>query len=218
MPNNLRFLILSLCLFLPTHAVHADALLDFEMEEISAAAIAGYEIEGSLFQRITDLEQARILQQLEKEKAQLDLDLDRLAAERIKLHMEIDTLSGRAEEQQMALESERARLESEQARLEKERQSLSAPVGPGTNAAPQPRPSGPETGADSISRRYSLVNIIGAGKQLQATLLDTQSGQRRNVFVGRTLDGYTIKSISLDEGVVFVKDGRTEVLNISREK
>jgi type II secretory pathway component PulC len=63
-----------------------------------------------------------------------------------------------------------------------------------------------------------LVDIIGAGKQLQATVEDTGSGQRKKLSVGKTLDGYTIKSISLDDGVVFLKDGRTETLNIGKEK
>ena len=60
-----------------------------DIEEISADAVENYQVEGSLFQQITDLEQEKVLMQLEKERAQLDLDLDRLAAEKIKLHMEI---------------------------------------------------------------------------------------------------------------------------------
>ncbi len=57
--------------------------MDGEMEDLSAAAILEYEPTGSLFQQITDLEQEKILMQLEKEAAQLDLELDRLAAEKI---------------------------------------------------------------------------------------------------------------------------------------
>ena len=59
------------------------------MEQMSADAVANYNVDGSLFQQITDLEQEKVLMQLEKERAQLDLELDRLAAEKIKLHMEI---------------------------------------------------------------------------------------------------------------------------------
>ena len=85
-----------------------------EMEQVSADAIAGYQVEGSLFQQITDLEQEKVLMQLEKERAQLDLELDRLAAEKIKLHMEIDTLSGRAEQQQQEIETQKAIFELQQ--------------------------------------------------------------------------------------------------------
>ena len=86
--------------------------VDVDMEEVSADAVAGYDVSGSLFQQITDLEQEKVLMQLEKERAQLDLELDRLAAEKIKLHMEIDTLSGRAEQQQQEIETQKAKLEA----------------------------------------------------------------------------------------------------------
>ena len=84
-----------------------------EMNQMSADAIADYDVQGSLFHQITELEQEKVLMQLEKERAQLDLELDRLAAEKIKLHMEIDTLSGRAEQQQQEIETQKAKLEAE---------------------------------------------------------------------------------------------------------
>ena len=196
-------------------------------EDFSADAIEDYQVEGSLFQQITDLEQEKVLMQLEKERAQLNLDLDRLAAEKIKLHMEIDTLSGRAEQQQAEFETERARLEAEAKRLEREKEALSA--------APQ---SAPVTGAvvaaataansstqqsyiateekknTDIEKQYKLINVFGAGSQLQATVQDLATGQNKRVSVGKELDGYKVKSISLDEGVVFVKDGETQTLNV----
>ena len=97
-----------------------------DMEQTSADAIADYNPQGSLFQQITDLEQEKVLMQLEKERAQLDLELDRLAAEKIKLHMEIDTLSGRAEQQQQEFETQKAKLEAEAVRLEREKEALLA--------------------------------------------------------------------------------------------
>ena len=74
-------------------------------DAVSAAAIDDYQVEGSLFDQITTLEQEKVLMQLEKERAQLNLDLDKLAAEKIKLNMEIENLSGRAEQQQQELPS-----------------------------------------------------------------------------------------------------------------
>lgn len=188
-------------------------LLDAEMENVSADAVASYDVSGSLFQQITDLEQEKVLMQLEKERAQLDLELDRLAAEKIKLHMEIDTLSGRAEAQQQEIETEKAKLEAEAARLAREKEKLAEEsTVPSRNAVAAPK----DMPADDVdlSEKYKLVNVIGAGNQLMATITDLITGQNKRVSVGRTLDGFNVKSISLDDGVVFEKDGITQMLNV----
>lgn len=187
------------------------------MEELSADSVAAYQVDGSLFQQITDLEQEKVLMQLEKERAQLDLELDRLAAEKIKLHMEIDTLSGRAEAQQQELETEKAKLETEAARLAREKATLESEVEAAATRAVTA--SVRATIADDVSTaplsdNYRLINVIGAGSQLQATIEDLTTGQNKRLSVGKTLDGYIVKSISLDDGVVFVKDGVTQNLNI----
>jgi type IV pilus biogenesis protein PilP len=190
-----------------------------EMEQVSADAIAGYQVEGSLFQQITDLEQEKVLMQLEKERAQLDLELDRLAAEKIKLHMEIDTLSGRAEQQQQEIETQKAKLEAEAVRIEREKEALlaekSAPVAAVKSVAKAPVAATSE----NISKNYKLVNVVGAGAQLQATIADLNSGQTKRISVGKKLDDWTVKSISLDDGVVFVgPDGEVQNLNVSNGK
>ena len=206
-----------IALFLAPFAVLADANEeDADVDAVGAASVDAYQVEGSLFQQITELEQQKILMQLEKERAQLDLELDRLAAEKIKLHMEIDTLSGRAEQQQQELETEKAKLEAEAARLERERQSFlnqaESAAAARTSAETQVSESAPE----QISKNYRLVNVIGAGNQLQATVQDLNSGQAKRLSVGKFLDGFMVKSISLDEGVLFInKDGITETLNVS---
>ena len=56
---------------------------------------------------------------------------------------------------------------------------------------------------------------MGAGDQLQATLSDLETGQTKRVSVGKVISGFTVKSISLEDGVVFSKDGETQNLNIS---
>ncbi|MDR1337650.1 MAG: hypothetical protein LBJ73_01310 [Rickettsiales bacterium] len=202
-------------------AIAAPAFADDSLsyDEMSADGIAEYQVEGTLFQQIADLEQEKVLMQLEKERAQLDLELDRLAAEKIKLHMEIDTLSGRAEEQQLAIEAERAKLEVETSKLEREKQSLASQSA--DMAAKKPAASAKAVqneAADPISKKYRLVDIIGAGNQLYATVEDAGNGQRKKISVGKELDGYAIKSISLDDGVMFLKDGVTETLNIGKDK
>lgn len=181
-------------------------------EDISADAIEEYQVEGSLFQQITDLEQEKILMQLEKERAQLNLDLDRLAAEKIKLHLEIDNLSGRAEQQQQELEAERARLEAEARRMETERNAIAT-----RQAEPVVRtqPVASEKKETEFEQKYKLVNVFGAGAQLQATVQDLESGQNKRISVGKEMDGYTVKSISLDDGIVFVNGDEVRTLNIS---
>lgn len=190
-------------------------------EEFSADAIEDYQVEGSLFQQITDLEQEKVLMQLEKERAQLNLDLDRLAAEKIKLHMEIDTLSGRAEQQQQEFETERARLENEAKRLEREREALDSteytPVAQTSSVQQAVAKQEEKVQSTEIEKNYKLLNVFGAGNQLQATVQDLSNGQNKRLSVGKMLDGYKVKSISLDDGVVFIKDGETQTLNVGNK-
>ncbi len=194
--------------------------VDIDMEEISADAVAGYDVDGSLFQQITDLEQEKVLMQLEKERAQLDLELDRLAAEKIKLHMEIDTLSGRAEQQQQEIETQKAKLEAEAARIEREKESwLEDMEKQKTAKATSVLKTVEEEPEIDITKKYRLVNVVGAGAQLQATVEDLNTGQSKRISVGKSLDGLTVKSISLYDGVVFVdKNGDTQNLNVSNGK
>ncbi len=191
---------------------------------IGATSVADYDVNGTVFQQITDLEQEKVLMQLEKERAQLDLDLDRLAAEKIKLQMEMDTLSGRADQERQILQNEKSKLEAEAARIEQEKRALSAATESNdysdVETQTQPKKSAPKKVArnvegDDIASLYKLVNVMGAGNQLQATLSDLETGQTKRVSVGKKIDGFTVKSISLEDGVVFSKDGETQNLNIS---
>ena len=223
MQNKSKFLLVLLGIFLVATCARAeeDVIVDEvvvdDIEQIAADAVADYQVEGSLFQQITDLEQEKVLMQLEKERAQLDLELDRLAAEKIKLHMEIDTLSGRAEQQQQEIETEKAKLEAEAARLEREKEKLLA-AEEETDFETSYSSSEEKVSNTDLTKKYKLVNVIGAGTQLQATITDLATGQTKRVGVGKSLDGYTVKSISLDEGVVFIKDGDTQTLNVGAAK
>ncbi|MBP5485946.1 MAG: type IV pilus biogenesis protein PilP [Alphaproteobacteria bacterium] len=226
MQNKIKMLF-GLTLFAITFGCYAEeVIVDANVDDItaneqfSADAVEEYNIDGSLFQQITDLEQEKVLMQLEKERAQLNLDLDRLAAEKIKLHMEIDTLSGRAEQQQQEFETERARLQNEAKRLENEREALTNRAATSVSAysAPIQQQYVEQTQSKpvaEISKQYKLINVFGAGGQLQATVQDLSNGQNKKLSVGKTLDGYTVKSISLDEGVVFSKDGEIQTLNVT---
>ena len=198
-----------------------EVIEEVDMEQLSANAVMAYNPDGSLFQQITDLEQEKVLMQLEKERAQLDLELDRLAAEKIKLHMEIDTLSGRAEQQQQEIETQKAKLEAEAAKIEKEKENWLREIEDVKKQEVQDYKSVSvkQENDVEISKNWRLVNVVGAGAQLQATVEDLNNGQKRRVSVGKTLDGLTVKAISLYDGVVLVdKDGNTQVLNITNGK
>ena len=180
-------------------------------DQLSVNALSGYDESGSLFERITMLEQEKVVVQLEKERAQLDLDLERLNAEKIKLQMELDTLSGRAEQQQHELEAAKAQLDIQTEKLKRQMDSLDeAPVQQTRAAAPEIKPEA------NVSKKYKLINVVGIDNQLQATIEEVATGQNKRIAVGKELDGYVVKSISLNDGIVFEKDGETESLNIGK--
>jgi len=171
--------------------------------------LLAYDETGSLFEKITVLEQEKVVAQLEKERAQLDLDLERLNAEKIKLQMELDTLSGRAEQQQHELEAAKAQLDIQTEKLKRQMNTL--------DEEPAPAVKTPEKKEEpNVSKKYKLVNVVGIGNQLQATLEEISTGQNKRIAVGKELDGYVVKSISLNDGIVFEKNGETESLNIGK--
>lgn len=181
---------------------------DVEMEDqVAAEALNNYQPEGSLFDQITSLEQEKVVMQLEKERAQLDLELERLNAEKMKIQMELETISGRAEQQQQELEATKAQLE---AQAEKLRRQMEEPEEEVVERKPAKKESG------SVNTKYKLLNVIGVGNQLQATIEEIATGQNKRIAVGKELDGYVVKSISLNDGIVFEKDGVSENLNIGK--
>jgi type IV pilus biogenesis protein PilP len=179
-----------------------------------------YNPDGSLFQMIADLEQEKIVLQLEKEKAQLQLDMDRLAAEQARIKNEIDAMSGAGNTQAEALELERQRLELEKEKLESQRKNLENPEDAPAKSASANKAARPQVNEEqsSIQEKYRLIEIIGAGRQLFATVEDLASGQRKKISVGKTLDGYRVESVSMDEGVVLSKDGETATLGVRSEE
>ena len=190
---------------------------DVEMaDQVSADALLNYDVNGSLFEKITTLEQEKVVVQLEKERAQLDLDLERLNAERIKLQMELDTLSGRAEQQQHELQAAKTQLDLQTEKLKRQMDALDS----SDEEKEEPVSRAPQKSAKkeegSVSKKYKLINVVGMGNQLQATIEEVSTGQNKRIGVGKQLDGYTVKSISLNEGIVFEKDGETESLNIGK--
>lgn len=180
-------------------------------DKVSVDALDKYDMSGSLFEKITLLEQDKVVLQLEKERAQLDLELERLNAEKMKLQMELDTLSGRAERQQQELEAAKAQLEAQTEQLKRQREALETPA---VSEAPIAKPVKQEVG--QISAKYKVLNVVGVGNQLQATITEISSGQNRRIAVGKELDGYIVKSISLNDGIVLEKNGETENLNIGK--
>jgi len=223
-----------LCLFVGLFAfvvnVNAFAEDDFydevDIEEIttenadvvSSNALEDFQTEGSLFERITNLEQDKVVMQLEAERARMDLELDELDARKMKMQMELDELAGRANEKQKELEEVNAKLAAQTEELKRQVEELAsreyAPVEiPVVRQDNMDSSTENQQGATSVARKYELVNIVGLGNQLQATIKDVATGQNKRVSVGKKIDGYTVKSISLNDGIVFEKDGQSENLN-----
>ena len=182
-------------------------------EQVSVQALQDYDASGSLFEKITMLEQEKVVMQLEKERAQLDLELDRLNAERIKLQMELDTLSGRADKQQYELDAAKTQLEIQAEKLKQQKNAIDYYESEPERQIVEPQPK-KEMG--SVSKKYRLINVIGVDNQLQATVEDLSTGQNKRIAVGKDLDGYIVKAISLNDGIVFEKDGIDESLNIGK--
>ena len=188
-----------------------------EADEMSAGAINDYQIEGSLFERITNLEQEKVVLQLEKERAQLDLELERLNAEKIKLQMELDTLSGRAEQQQQELQVAKAQLEAQTEQIKRQREKLDEEDEEDVYfKKAETTKKQKKTEYTDISSKYKLINVIGVGNELQATIEETSSGQTKRIAVGKFVDGYIVKSISLNDGIVLDKNGEKEILSIGK--
>ena len=183
-------------------------------DQVSMDALEDYDMSGSLFEKITMLEQEKVVVQLEKERAQLDLDLDRLNAERIKLQMELDTLSGRAEQQQHELETAKTQLEIQTEKLRKQRDALNYEETDYEEPVVVKKTQKKEV--TEFSKKYKLINVIGVDNQLQATVEELSTGQNKRISVGKDLDGYVVKSISLNDGIIFEKDGVEESLNIGK--
>ena len=176
-----------------------------------------YDVEGSLFQKITDLEQEKLVMQLETERIRMDLELDRLNKEKMKMQKELEEMNVSVNSQGADMEMVRAEIEAQKEQLKKEIEDLLKRQ----EAQKQDivvgrfeQESAPET--SQAASKYKLINVIGVGNQLQATIEDTVTGQNKRIAVGKKLDGYTVKSISLNDGIVLEKDGISENLNVGR--
>lgn len=188
-------------------------------DEMSVDALNNYEVEGSLFEQITTLEQEKLIMQLEAERTKLDIELDRLNKEKMKLQMEIDEISGNAQDKQQELTTIRKELEAQTEKLQKQVEELQKQQQENSKqevAAKQYDDNVEQEDSSQLSNKYKLINVIGVGNQLQATIEDVASGQNKRISVGKQLNGYTVKSISLNDGIVFEKDGVSEILNVGR--
>ncbi|MDR1826310.1 MAG: hypothetical protein LBQ49_01300 [Rickettsiales bacterium] len=187
-------------------SAHADEYADVE----------SYDAEPSLFQKIADLEQEKVLMQLEKDKAQLQLDLDRLSAEQARLVREQEGAEARAaeaaaeiEKQKLAIEQERKKLDDQRRRMSEE---AAAPSAMNTDQNDDKNAAAAEP--DSPADNYVLREIVGSGAQLFATVENVASGKQRKLSVGKTLDDWTVRSISLDDGLEFERGDRTVILGV----
>ena len=182
-------------------------------DEISAEALGAYDVEGSLFEKITNLEQEKLIMKLEAERIKLDLELESLNAQRLKKQMEMEGATNRPNQQQ---EIQAAKAEVD-AKIENLRKQI-ADIDSKQEAQYEEYDEITERREvpSQIAMRYKLINVVGVGNQLQATIQDLMTGQNRRISVGKELNGYIVKSISLNDGIVFEKNGVSENLNVGR--
>ena len=200
-----KYLLFAVCFSLFAHVAAADEFADVE----------SYDADTSLFQKIADMEQEKVLMQLEKDKAQLQLDLDRLSAEKARIVREQENADARAEEQAAEIERQKLAIEQERQKLDEQKRKLAEEAAkravakddddekPKNQSAPAPVKA--EMAEDGpLTDKYILREIVGAGNQLFATVENVGTGKQKKLSVGKTLDGYTVRSISLDDGIEFV--------------
>lgn len=185
-------------------------------DEISAEALDAYNVEGSLFEKITSLEQEKLIMKLEAERMKLDLELDALSQQKMKKQMEMDGMYGQQQsDQQQEIQEAKAELDAKIENLKKQITEMNTKSDEQESGKVVEKIEKKETPAQ-ISGKYKLINVIGVGNQLQATIQDITTGQNKRIAVGKQLNGYTIKSISLNDGIVFEKDGVSENLNVGK--
>ena len=219
-----KFFMICMASLVTYHISHIKLMADF-------VDVESYEIEVSLFQRIADLEQEKILMRLEKERAQLQLDLDRLAAEQMRLFREQENADARAAEQTAEIERQKLAIEQERRRLDDQRRRMAEDAARAAEeaddaraarrAAREAEPSRTQdaapreaVAAETIIERFFLREIVGAGTQLFATVEDIRSGRQTRLSVGRSLEGHTVRAISLDNGVEFERNGEILTLGV----
>ena len=185
-------------------------------DEISAEALDAYNVEGSLFEKITSLEQEKLIMKLEAERMKLDLELDALSQQKMKKQMEMGGMYGQQQsDQQQEIQEAKAELDAKIENLKKQITEMNTKSDEQESGKAVEKIEKKETPAQ-ISGKYKLINVIGVGNQLQATIQDITTGQNKRIAVGKQLNGYTIKSISLNDGIVFEKDGVSENLNVGK--
>ncbi|MDR2685908.1 MAG: hypothetical protein LBB23_04015 [Rickettsiales bacterium] len=175
--------------------------------------LGGFDADGSVFLRITALEQDKVLMRLEKERAQLELDLNRIEAEKTKLSGARDS----ADAASSATAELAAKLDEEKKKFAGEIESLKKQMEAAKSAPSLPTEPVPDAaGAYDISEIYKLLNISGSADNLTALVENIPTGQRRRVQAGRSLDGMKVVAVSADEGVIFQsEDGDEIILGIS---
>lgn len=217
----LNKIIMIFMLFVSFPVVHAENLLQEEplttddslITDESAKSINNFDLQNTVFEQITNLEQDKLLMQLKKEKAQIELDLSRLEAEKLRLNKEVDELKNKSSDKEIELMDENEKLKQDISSLELENQNLVNTINQNQTTAY----IGENNIQNSISQKYRLSDITGMNNELEATIIENETGQKRKISVGKIIDGYTVYSISLAEGIVFKKGDITETLNMVKD-
>jgi len=67
------------------------------------------------------------------------------------------------------------------------------------------------------TKKYKLIKILGNEDKVQILLQENSTGQKRFVYIGDDLDGWIVKSFSLEQGIIVEKDGEVKVLDVDMQ-
>ncbi len=192
--------------------------------------LSNYDTSGTLFQKIVDLEQQKLLLKLEKEQTQMELDLKKLQADKLAFQREQDKINQnqdfekrKAEESQKKLEEEKKKLEEEKKYIEEQKSSINKSLADiaSKQKTLNSKPASPvvvssNSGKENISSSYRIKDILGAGGMYSVVLEGIPNNQVRKLSKGQMLpNGYKITKIQPIEGkVTFEKDDDVQELSI----
>lgn len=228
MPNKIMIFAAAMLFALPAIAdeteIVANDIIPAPVQSVAAVSdISEFNADGSVFLRITELEQEKVLMRLEKEKAQLELEFERIEAERQRLTgQQEQNAASAAADIKAEMEAERNKLSEELSRFARQLEEVKEEISKAKTAEPAPaapqqdmaKPAAAAPAAGALSEVFRIVGITGRDNNLSATIENMDTGARRKVQAGKTIDGFVVESISAEQGVVLSADGETFTIGV----
>ncbi|MBL0690306.1 MAG: hypothetical protein JJV93_02155 [Alphaproteobacteria bacterium] len=195
-------------------------------EDIEKVADAQYNLEGTIFESIIDLEKDKILARISNEREKLEVEKKRMAVEHLRIEQELKKLNGELEKEKLdtLAELEKAN-EKWKSSIDKDIKDAIAKVKKDVikdldrastsntknfnnenSVSKSSNTFVPKT-PDSV-KAYTIVKISGAGEKLTATVQNIKNKREYLLTKGSDLDGYHVDNISIRDGIVLSLDDK----------